>query len=307
MTEIEGFLLPGSKGFQYKVGVYVDDTTSLVKSVYSLVALLNVVRIYERVSGAKLNVSRTEAMWLGAWCSRTDQPFGLTWVSKMEILGVVFGQATESDNWQPKLKKLENHLNLWKSRSLSLVGKSLIINTLGISKLLYLATILPVPNWVISEVNNLIWPFLWGCRMETVSRLSCHQPFLRGGLGIVNFKIKADALKLASIISLCSTANSKPFYFIKYFLGHNLSFLRPEWSFLRDNSFPSAQTLTPFYSKCLSVLASLRRILSCQDWRDFVFTSKKCYTILLKEKPSSPVIHRYWVSFLTIGFDLDRH
>ena len=47
--------------------------------------------------------------------------------------------------------------------------------------------------------------------------------------------------------------------------------------------------------------------MSCQDWREFVFTSKKCYTILLKEKPSSPVIHRYWVSFLTIGFNLDRH
>ena len=37
-----------------------------------------------------------------------------------------------------------------------------------------------------------------------------------------------------------------------------------------------------------------------------VFTTKKCYTILLKEKSSSPVIHRYWVSFLTIGFDLNR-
>jgi len=56
-------------------------------------------------------------MCLGAWRSRTDQPFGLTLVSKMKILGVVFGQAAESDNWQPKLKKLENHRNLWKSRS----------------------------------------------------------------------------------------------------------------------------------------------------------------------------------------------
>ena len=157
---IEGFLLPGAKGLQYKVGVYADDTTSLVKSVHSLGVLLNVIRIYERGSGAKLNVSKTEAMWLGAWRSRTDQPFGLTWVPEMKILGVVFGQATELDNWQPKLKKLENHLNLWKSRSLSFVGKSLIVNTLGISKLLYLATILPVPNWVVSEVNNLIWPFL---------------------------------------------------------------------------------------------------------------------------------------------------
>ena len=69
--EIKGFHLPGAKGLQYKVGVYADDTTSLVKSVYSLAALLDVVRIYERGSGAKLNVSKAEAMWLGAWRSRT--------------------------------------------------------------------------------------------------------------------------------------------------------------------------------------------------------------------------------------------
>ena len=119
-------------------------------------------------------------MWLGVWCPQTDQPFGLMWVSKIKILGVVFRQNTESDNWQPKLKKLENHLTLWKSCSLSLVGKSLIVNTLGISKLLYLPTILSVPKWVVTEVNNLIWPFLWGCHIEAVSQQSCYESFLRG-------------------------------------------------------------------------------------------------------------------------------
>ena len=115
----------------------------------------------------------------------------------MKILGVVFGQVTKLDNWQPKLTKLENHLNLWISRSLSLVWKSLIINTLDISKLLYLATILSVPRWVVSAVNNLISPFLWGCRIETAT---------------------ARALKLASVLSLCTNTDSKSFYFIKYFL-----------------------------------------------------------------------------------------
>ena len=214
--------------------------TGLIKSTRSLKALLNVIRIYERGSGARLNVSKTEAMWLGAWHSRTDQPFGLTWVLKVKILGLVFGQATEVDNWKPKLQKLENHLNLWKSRSLSFVGKALIINT----------------NWVISQVNKLIWPFLWGCRLETVSCQSCHQPILKGGLGIVNFKVKADALKLASTLSNCNV-DFKSFYLFKYFLGARLSSLRPEWSFLRDNPSPSTLLLTPFYSRCIMVLASL--------------------------------------------------
>ena len=43
----------------------------------------------------------------------------------MKILGVLFGVVdTERDNWQPKLNKLEKSLNLWKSCSLSLLGKA---------------------------------------------------------------------------------------------------------------------------------------------------------------------------------------
>jgi len=94
-------------------------------------------------------------------------------------------------------------------------------------------------------------------------------------------------------------------YLIKYFFGAKLSSFRSEWRFLQDNSSPSAQFVTPFYSNCLSILESLCKILSYQDWLDFVFTSKKCYSTLLMEKSSSPVIHRYWFSFLSIGFD--RH
>ena len=76
--QIQCFLLPGAKGLQYKVGLYADDTTSLVRSVHSLAMLFHIISIYERGSGAKFNVSKTEAMWLGAWRSCTDNPFGLT-------------------------------------------------------------------------------------------------------------------------------------------------------------------------------------------------------------------------------------
>jgi len=57
----------------------------------------------------------------------------------MKILGVVFGTIpVQQENWQPKLNKLEKSLNLWKSRSLSFIGKSLIVNVLGLSKFIYL-------------------------------------------------------------------------------------------------------------------------------------------------------------------------
>ena len=188
---IEGFLLPGAKGLQYKVGLYAGDTTSFVKNYRSLVHLFKSVRIYELGSGARLNLSKTEAMWLGAWRSRTDQPLGLTWVSKIKILGVFFGEKVEKDNWEPKLKKLESHLNLCKGRSLSLVGRALLINALGLSKLNYLATTLIVPDWVKTLAN--------------------------GSLGIVDFSKKSNALKISSVAKLIQDPNAKSFFLLKYF------------------------------------------------------------------------------------------
>ena len=108
-----GFLLPGAKGLQAKVRVYADDTTAILKDFRSLVRLFDLISVYEMGSGAKLNRSKTEAMWLGAWKCRTDEPLSLTWVCKMKILGVTFGTVpTEIDIWQPKLNKLEKSLNL---------------------------------------------------------------------------------------------------------------------------------------------------------------------------------------------------
>lgn len=138
-----------AKGTHFNIGQYADDSTFFVKDVSSLQKLFQLLRKYELGTGAKLNVNKTEAMWLGAWRTCTDTPLGLTWVNKMKILGVYFSNGlstVEQENWQPKLSKLEKNLNRWKSRNLSLVGKALIINTLGASKFWFLAKILPAPS-----------------------------------------------------------------------------------------------------------------------------------------------------------------
>ena len=88
---IRGFLLPGARGLQFKVAQYADDTTAIVKDYRSLVCLFEAISLYERGTGAKLNRSKTKAMWLGAWKNCRDEPLGLTWVRKVKILGVVLG------------------------------------------------------------------------------------------------------------------------------------------------------------------------------------------------------------------------
>ena len=125
--EIEGFLLPGAGGLQFKVSQYADDTTAFVKNERSLFALFEAISHFERGSGAKLNRAKTEALWLGAWKDRPDQPLGLSWVKKIKILGVFFGTLNvDRDNWEPKISKLDKCVSSWKKRSLSLIGKVLV-------------------------------------------------------------------------------------------------------------------------------------------------------------------------------------
>ena len=182
---IQGVLLPGANGKQFRVCQYADDTTCFVKDLFSLAHLFELISIDEKGSGAKLNRSKTEAMWVGAWRECGDEPLGLTWVRKMKIVGVFFGTVpVVANSWQPKLDKLEKSLNLWKARSLSLVGRSLIVNVMGLSKLLYLAKVLIPPEWVFTRVNSLVWPFIWGSKIETVSCATCHLPELLGGLNV---------------------------------------------------------------------------------------------------------------------------
>ena len=192
-SDIEGFLLPGAQGLQFKVGQYADDTTSFVKDVVSLNNLFREIQLYERVTGAKLNISKTEAMWLGSWKDRVDQPLGLKWVNKMNILGVVFGTVpVERDNWELRLSKLDSCLSLWKPRSLSFVGKVLILNVLGRSKLLHL----------LDRYNSLSWPFLRGAKLEHVARRSIVCCPDQGGLGLIDFWSKGQACAYLPLLTL---------------------------------------------------------------------------------------------------------
>lgn len=300
--DIEGFLLPGADGKQFKVGQYADDTTSFVKDVVSLTNLFREINLYERGTGAKLNMSKTEAMWLGTWKDRVEQPLGLKWVNKMKILGVVFGTVpVERDNWEPRLSKLDNCLSLWKTRSLSLVGKVLILNILGLSKLLYLSCVLTPPRWVYDKYNSLIWPFIWGARLETVARKSIICSLDQGGLGLIDFRSKGDAMRLASLAKSLSDSDFKCFHLTRYFCGSRLASLRSEWAALRDNRTPSAALPTKFYINVIDLFKSFVFPES------FVFDSKVIYKEIFRYRCTLPVFPSFWSPLLSRPFSFSRH
>ena len=98
----------------------------------AITATFDVYDLYERGSGAKLNLSKCKGLWLGSWNGRTDAPVVIEWSSvKVKVLGVFLGPFAEEDNWRPRITAVQNMLSSWRQRSLCFRGKALVINALA--------------------------------------------------------------------------------------------------------------------------------------------------------------------------------
>ena len=64
-------------------------------------------------------------------------------------------------NFNPKIRKLQTNLDMWRSRDLTLFGKVLVIKSLGLSQLIYSASVLNVPEDVARTVKTKLLSFLW--------------------------------------------------------------------------------------------------------------------------------------------------
>ena len=58
---------------------FADDTTAIFLNLNSDNALFSLLEDFEKAFGLKLNVKKTEAMWIGSLTSCEDQPVGVKW------------------------------------------------------------------------------------------------------------------------------------------------------------------------------------------------------------------------------------
>ena len=197
---------PTIKGIQVnkhelKISQYTNDTTVFVRDLDSVTSLLKLLNEFNECSGLEIKKTKTEAMWLGEWKDKTDEPFGFKWPKEpINALGVSFSyNHANADrlNFGEKILSLEKTLNTWKRRNLTLYGKINIVKTLGISKLIYSASVLPVPVHYIQEINKLIFDFIWAGKPPKIKRNTLIGNKKDGGLKMCDFNILEKALKIA--------------------------------------------------------------------------------------------------------------
>lgn len=173
---------------------------------------MTVLNSFSEVSGHKLNSKKTKAMWIGSLKDNKTKPLAIN-ITKEPIksLGTYISYnhyRNNNENWLViKIQKMETKLNIWLSRDLTRMGRTLPAKTLGISKLVYTASMLTVLEEVIRKVQEKLFTFLWKNKKDKIKREVLFQKPSKGGLNFPNFKTTAKALRLSWIIRLLNNSN----------------------------------------------------------------------------------------------------
>ena len=159
--EISGLCFGGNEVRQV---LYADDITLLVQDLESIKRIEFIFDCFQRVSGLKLNKDKIKVLELGSSKdSAYDFSFGQK-VTELKILGVYFTldpEVKENLNYKEILSKIKKLLIWWKQRDLTLVGKIQLLKTFIYSKLIYVGSLTPLPEWVYKELDLIVWEFIW--------------------------------------------------------------------------------------------------------------------------------------------------
>ena len=159
-AEILSILLrnnPNIKGImidkkEFIVSQYADDTSIFLDGTQkSLSTTMSVLKFYGKISGLNINMEKTKVIWFG---SRKNSlitlcpEYNLSWENGFfTVLGVKFTTnlfEMVNINYDAKIEEIKNLFTSWSKRSLSPLGRIVVIKTLAVAKLNHL--ILSIPN-----------------------------------------------------------------------------------------------------------------------------------------------------------------
>ena len=125
-------------------------------------------------------------------------------------------------------------------RNLSLKGKTIVINTLILSKLWFIANVFPIPKHLIPQINKIILGYLWkGSAAEPIAQETLFLPRDRGGLGILVPLIQGQALRMKYLLQLRKKdINNIWTYLGRYWVSSKIQNFTPHSQFLRSNVIP---------------------------------------------------------------------
>ena len=212
---------------------YCDDVNIITEDLLDLPRIDTAVRKFEAMSGAILSRNyKCKVLGIGSWKGKQDWPLSyLKTETEVKIFGIFFRhnyRAIVKRNWDYRLQKFSNCLHSWSSRRMpSLSSKIEVLKIFALTRVYYVASVLPVPKHIIAKFESSIGKFIWRGWLLRVSINDLKNTVSRGGLNLVCLQTMCNSLLLSQFLRLLRSADSKAIAHVVYWIGDSMCYLLP--------------------------------------------------------------------------------
>ena len=144
---------------------------------------------------------------------------------------------------------MENHVRKITTRSLSLYGKAIIINTLILSKTTFLSNVFPILEQTLSKIYTIHFNYLWhNKKPELIARKTLFLPKCKGGLNIKEPEVHNYSMRIKHLLTLRQKEHKPPWMQIAtYWLAKEIYNYNKDCYHLKNNNILKTTKAVPFY------------------------------------------------------------
>ena len=240
---------------------YADDTNGILQDLSSAKCFLLTIKEFGQYSGLLLN-AKTECLWIGSNRDNKTKPLGILWPDHpLRILGIYVSydeDACYKCNFESRLNKAKQIINMWSMRNLTMYGRKQIIKTFIVSQFMYVCSVLATPKDFVKKVTKMIFKFVWKAKTERLKRAILIKDYTCGGLEIPDFDTMIKTARLKWVEKL-DNGNNQTW---KWILNAYLSKLNIDMDILLYSSYSlnmlnslgiSRKSIPPFYYELLQL------------------------------------------------------
>ena len=133
-------------------------------------------------------------------------------------------------NWDFRLKKFSAAIFSWSPRVLDTLQQRVdVIRMFGLSRVYYVASILPVTPSVVKKFESIMGKFIWSKsgRILRIALEDIKNKKLDGGLQLPCLASMADSLLLSQCVRLINSGDKKALQHLSFWIGDLLGTLIP--------------------------------------------------------------------------------
>ena len=220
---------------EQKLEAYCDDINLTTDKLEDFDIAAGIVKKFESVSGAILSRDKKcKVIGFGNWAGKEDWP--LAWlkpVKSLKIFGIFISNSYEEMlkvNWEFRFKKFSDALHSWSPRILDTLQQRVeVIRIFALSRVYFVAAILPVKPNMVKKFESLMGKFIWNYsgKFLRIALDEIKNGKLAGGLNLPCLATMADSLLFSQCIRLIRSGDSKSMNHLMFWLGDLLVDLVP--------------------------------------------------------------------------------